>query len=268
MKNSKNGFVIPLLITIIAILAIGSGVYVYKTKKVVVPTVNTTATSTSSTTTNIVGNDRDTHGCIGSAGYSWCGVKNICLRVWEEKCEATSTVATTSLPTSCVDKPEAKAVITSLSKYSVFAGETLEIKGCNFSGFEGDKNIWIENSQGVSGILYGERDSNSKVIKVTLKNPLCSQDNSYSGLPCKSYLTLTPGTYKIWTMPWGANTKSNIANFTIISTSTSCTPNWSCGWAPCTNGYQGMTAVDSNNCGLPATGVQIACPALARVCNN
>lgn len=36
---------------------------------------------------NIVGNDRDTHGCIGSAGYSWCEVKNKCLRTWEEKCE-------------------------------------------------------------------------------------------------------------------------------------------------------------------------------------
>lgn len=35
----------------------------------------------------LVGNDRDTHGCIGSAGYSWCEVKQKCLRVWEEKCE-------------------------------------------------------------------------------------------------------------------------------------------------------------------------------------
>ena len=89
----------------------------------------------------IVGNDRDAHGCIGSAGYSWCAIKNKCLRVWEEKCE-----------TSPVPKPIA------------------------------------------------------------------------------------------------------------------CTPNWQCGWGLCNNGYQGMTAVDSNNCGLPATNVNIACPALARVC--
>lgn len=34
----------------------------------------------------LVGNDRDAHGCIGSAGYSWCEVKQKCLRVWEEKC--------------------------------------------------------------------------------------------------------------------------------------------------------------------------------------
>lgn len=34
----------------------------------------------------IVGGDKDEHGCIGSAGYSWCEPKNKCLRVWEEKC--------------------------------------------------------------------------------------------------------------------------------------------------------------------------------------
>ena len=35
----------------------------------------------------IVGNDRDEHGCIGSAGYSWCEEKRKCLRSWEESCE-------------------------------------------------------------------------------------------------------------------------------------------------------------------------------------
>ncbi len=35
----------------------------------------------------VVGGDRDRHGCIGSAGYTWCEEKQKCLRVWEEKCE-------------------------------------------------------------------------------------------------------------------------------------------------------------------------------------
>lgn len=38
----------------------------------------------------IVGGDRDEHGCIGSAGYSWCEVKGKCLREWEEPCDTTS----------------------------------------------------------------------------------------------------------------------------------------------------------------------------------
>lgn len=29
------------------------------------------------------GGDRDAHGCIGSAGYSWCARENRCVRPWE-----------------------------------------------------------------------------------------------------------------------------------------------------------------------------------------
>lgn len=31
----------------------------------------------------LVGNDRDSHACIGSAGYQWCKRKNECERSWE-----------------------------------------------------------------------------------------------------------------------------------------------------------------------------------------
>lgn len=31
----------------------------------------------------MVGNDRDEHGCIGSAGYTWSVVKNECVRLFE-----------------------------------------------------------------------------------------------------------------------------------------------------------------------------------------
>jgi hypothetical protein len=31
----------------------------------------------------LVGADRDLHGCIGSAGYSWCTSTNQCERSWE-----------------------------------------------------------------------------------------------------------------------------------------------------------------------------------------
>jgi len=81
MKNKQKGFIAPLLITLVAILLIGGGVYVYSKKN----------TNTEKIETNVVGSDRDAHGCIGSAGYSWCEVKNKCLRIWEEKCEVTTT---------------------------------------------------------------------------------------------------------------------------------------------------------------------------------
>lgn len=42
------------------------------------------------TSTPIVGGDKDAHGCIGSAGYTWCEIKQKCVRVWEEPCETVS----------------------------------------------------------------------------------------------------------------------------------------------------------------------------------
>lgn len=33
------------------------------------------------------GSDRDSHGCVASAGYTWCSQKNKCLRSWEESCD-------------------------------------------------------------------------------------------------------------------------------------------------------------------------------------
>ncbi|MFA6081178.1 MAG: hypothetical protein WC741_02110 [Patescibacteria group bacterium] len=47
--------------------------------------VSTTVTPTIQK--NLIGGDLDEHGCKGSAGYSWCGIKQKCLRVWEEACE-------------------------------------------------------------------------------------------------------------------------------------------------------------------------------------
>lgn len=38
----------------------------------------------------LVGNDRDEHGCIGSAGYIWCEAKQKCLRTFEETCADSS----------------------------------------------------------------------------------------------------------------------------------------------------------------------------------
>ncbi|KAJ3260868.1 hypothetical protein HK103_007431 [Boothiomyces macroporosus] len=35
-----------------------------------------------------VGGDRDAHGCIPSAGYTWCESTQKCQRSWEEQCDA------------------------------------------------------------------------------------------------------------------------------------------------------------------------------------
>jgi len=35
----------------------------------------------------IVGGDKDSHGCIPSAGFLWCEEKGKCIRPWEEACK-------------------------------------------------------------------------------------------------------------------------------------------------------------------------------------
>lgn len=32
----------------------------------------------------LVGGDKDAHGCIASAGYTWCEVQGRCVRLWED----------------------------------------------------------------------------------------------------------------------------------------------------------------------------------------
>jgi putative hemolysin len=36
----------------------------------------------------IIGGDKDSHGCLIAAGYSWCEAKQECIRVFEENCTA------------------------------------------------------------------------------------------------------------------------------------------------------------------------------------
>ncbi|MFH1248927.1 MAG: hypothetical protein V1660_02140 [archaeon] len=38
-----------------------------------------------------IGGDKDSHGCLIGAGYSWCDEKQKCIRQFEEPCESTIT---------------------------------------------------------------------------------------------------------------------------------------------------------------------------------
>lgn len=60
-------------------------------------------------TSTIVGGDRDAHGCIGSAGYTWCAAKNKCLRVWEESCASASSSTPSSSTNPAVSESACRA---------------------------------------------------------------------------------------------------------------------------------------------------------------
>jgi hypothetical protein len=79
-------FILCLLLTAV-IVVVGLGAYfcVKQSKTKTHPTA-ASIIDTLSPTQALVGNDRDEHGCVGSAGYQWCEVKKKCLRSWEEPC--------------------------------------------------------------------------------------------------------------------------------------------------------------------------------------
>ena len=56
-------------------------------KKILIPAAIammafTAACATDENKAPMVGNDRDAHGCIGSAGYTWSNSKNECVQIW------------------------------------------------------------------------------------------------------------------------------------------------------------------------------------------
>ncbi len=89
-------------------------------------------------------------------------------------------------------------------------GTVVTLSGKNLAGFEGDLDAWIENSKGEVAYLpaFGTVYPQTNQITVKIEAKECKQNNSYSGNPCTSFMTITPGTYKIFTSPWGVTSNS------------------------------------------------------------
>ncbi|MFA5392162.1 MAG: hypothetical protein WC306_00500 [Candidatus Paceibacterota bacterium] len=83
----KKGFVPIVIVLIITLLAAG-GITSYLFIKNKPP--------------KIIGGDTDSHGCLISAGYSWCEAKQKCLRTWEESCDETTTTISTTTTTTTI----------------------------------------------------------------------------------------------------------------------------------------------------------------------
>ncbi|MFA6197895.1 MAG: archaellin/type IV pilin N-terminal domain-containing protein [Patescibacteria group bacterium] len=103
MKNvliNKRGFV-PLLglVILLAVAIIAAGAIYYVAKSESTNTNSSVSVNTNNSNQNAdqnLGGDRDEHGCIGSAGYSWCEIKSKCLRTWEEACAVVNTNSNTN----------------------------------------------------------------------------------------------------------------------------------------------------------------------------
>lgn len=122
---------------------------------------------------------------------------------------------------SVEESEEPKPKILFINPTSTVAGSVVEIHGVNLGGFEGDMIATFERSDGkvvnLDSLL--PHTSTTTVIKVKVAPP-CKEGETvyapYSGRPSKcDYFEFTPGTYKVYTSPWGK--KSNVLPFEIVS---------------------------------------------------
>jgi hypothetical protein len=74
-----------LLDRIMIALVFGAGVLIACTnqKTLAAPSTPSAEPTHSAVPIPLPGSDRDAHGCIPSAGYSWCAKENSCVRSWE-----------------------------------------------------------------------------------------------------------------------------------------------------------------------------------------
>jgi cytoskeletal protein RodZ len=194
-KNTQSGFIIPLIIGIVALFIIAGGVYFAyeKGKSAEVNQVNT------------------------SVIPAQAGIQS-------QTSGSNSSTSTSTEPTP---------IITSINPTSAKIGDTVAVSGSNLRGFEGDKNLWIQNvSSGVKGIIHGDAGASDQSIKFNLTDKYCTAETSYSGNACPSYLTITPGNYVVYANPWGVTSNS----VPLLITSTSSTA-----WQTYTNSQYGFS---------------------------
>jgi len=146
----------------------------------------------------VVGGDTDEHGCLGSAGYSWCENTQSCLRVWEEWCaddvnkivsniEKEKNIQFTKEDTDEIEWHLDEGVIKLHGNKYYTVGENRELADEIFSYFD-DYQLDVYNlADGMNGSLIGftkdytactllytlpyafEENEKSKIVETTLE---------------------------------------------------------------------------------------------------
>jgi hypothetical protein len=96
-------------------------------------------------------------------------------------------------------------IITSINKKRFSVGETVVLGGSNFTGFESDVIVIIEDVNGKSAMYnlgYDKQSANDGFAEFVLRDEYCLKDHSYSGLPCEEYLEIIPGIYHMYMQAW------------------------------------------------------------------
>ena len=135
----------------------------------------------------IVGGDKDEHGCIGSAGYSWCELKNKCLRVWEEPCLPDDEVSAV--------KDYLTKNISTLSPQKEVLGGKFYITNTRFNT-PGEVVVDYEDGhialQGTAIYKYLNAEVKIEKFSATSSEPEVSDCNSYQPENCPAQCVVCP----------------------------------------------------------------------------
>jgi hypothetical protein len=95
-------------------------------------------------------------------------------------------------------------------------GTDVEIRGKNLNGFEGSTYLYFVKENGEIGYITANSylPAGATLLKFTLPEEMCTKNMGESDLPCPSFITVTPGVYKVYAYPWGD--KTNEVQFTVI----------------------------------------------------
>ena len=117
----------------------------------------------------VVGNDKDEHGCIASAGYTWSEVQKDCIRLWEKGVRMNA-VDDAGKTLFLVFSPDSTQVELFFSEEGV-SNEILDRRGLPAGGYawnvedDDTKNVRLEDGEWTvsqRGRLIYQEDANGK----------------------------------------------------------------------------------------------------------
>jgi len=99
----------------------------------------------------LIGGQKDEHGCLGPAGYSWCEPKQECLRIWETPCLEDSNFDTAPIKQAFI------------SKYPDWEGKDIEITVNKQYGDHASGNVKFSGAE-AGGYFFAAKTANGWVI--------------------------------------------------------------------------------------------------------
>lgn len=125
----------------------------------------------------LIGGEKDEHGCLVAAGYSWCEIKNKCLRMWEEKCDDVA---------SAVPSVETEENLLKIIKELLIAKHGANANSLNVT-VSGNSGVYAKggaSGEGGGGIWFAAKVNNEwKLIWDGNGIILCSDIDKYPDFP-------------------------------------------------------------------------------------